>query len=293
MRLGAALFALCLSALAASRPVAAARADAPDPCAPMPLTYRAALSRATAETPDGVTIASLNMAGQPRIEEALAGWVRRRGSEVVLLQEVGGHGVDGAGFVASLSERLGYDFAYAPADRVGDDVTQGLAIVSRGRMDRVEILPLEHHQLRFRSRCRIALAASVETDAGRVRVVNVHLDTRINSKDRVAQLAPILDSLSGEESPQIIGGDFNTMDVGWFHSMWPFPYFQHQVAAVRTRLAEHEFHTPLAGGRATFKLLGLPIKLDWLYLKQLEAVDWSVDEVPLSDHRGVWARVKK
>jgi hypothetical protein len=36
----------------------------------------------------------------------------------------------------------------------------------------------------------------------------------------------------------------------------------------------------------------LPIRLDWLYLKRLEAVDWSVDDVPLSDHRGVWARVK-
>ena len=155
----------------------------------------------------------------------------------MLLQEVGGHGVDGATFVASLGHQLGYHFAYAPADRFGDEETQGLAIMSRGPIDDVRILPLDHHHLRFKSRCRIAQAATVQTEAGRVRVVNVHLDTRINSKDRVAQLAPVIDMLDAIDGPQILGGDFNTMDVGWVQTMWPFPYFQHQVAAVRTRLA--------------------------------------------------------
>ncbi len=196
MRLGAAGIALCLSVfVVAGRPAAATSAPPP--------------------TPASVAIASLNMAGQPRIEDALASWVRRRGSDVVLLQEVGGHGVDGATFVASLGQQLGYHFVYAPADRFGDEVTQGLAIMSRGPIDDVRILPLDHHHLRFRSRCRIALAATVQTEAGRVRVVNVHLDTRINSKDRVAQLAPVIDMLDAIDGPQVLGGDFNTMDVGW------------------------------------------------------------------------------
>ena len=151
MRLGAAGIALCLSVFVVSgRPAAATSAPPP--------------------TPASVSIASLNMAGQPRIEDALASWVRRRGSDVVLLQEVGGHGVDGATFVASLGHQLGYHFVYAPADRFGDEVTQGLAIMSRGPIDDVRILPLDHHHLRFRSRCRIAQAATVQTDAGRVRV---------------------------------------------------------------------------------------------------------------------------
>ena len=267
MRLGACGVALCLSVCVAGGPVGARGAPAPPPAS--------------------VAIGSLNMAGQPRLEDALASWVRRRELDVVLLQETGGHGVDGATFVASLSQRLGYHFTYAPADRFGDEETQGLAIVSRGSIDDVRILALEHHHLRFRSRCRIAQAATVETEAGRVRVVNVHLDTRINSKDRVAQLAPVIDMLDAIDGSQILGGDFNTMDVGWFHTMWPFPYFQHQAAAVRTRLAESAFHTPFTGGRATFKLFGLPIRLDWLYLKRLQAIDWSVDEMPFSDHRNV------
>jgi endonuclease/exonuclease/phosphatase (EEP) superfamily protein YafD len=37
--------------------------------------------------------------------------------------------------------------------------------------------------------------------------------------------------------------------------------------------------------------MGLPLKLDWLFLKGINALAWSVDEAPLSDHRGVWANV--
>jgi endonuclease/exonuclease/phosphatase (EEP) superfamily protein YafD len=120
--------------------------------------------------------------------------------------------------------------------------------------------------------------------------MNVHLDTRINSRQRLAQLAPLLDALDAADGPQIIGGDFNTMNIWWFRTMWPFPYLQRQVAAVRTRLAGNGFHTPFRRGRPTFRFLGLPLRLDWLYLKGLEAVDWNVDTVRFTDHRGVWVR---
>ncbi len=230
------------------------------------------------------------MAGHARIEREVARWVRERTSDVLLLQEVGGDEVDGAAFAASLGKRLGYSVAYAPANRFGDK-TQGLAILSRQPLDDVRTYRLDYHHLRFKSRCRIALVAAISTSAGPVRVANVHLDTRINSKERAAQLDAVLDALDEDAGPQIVGGDFNTMNVGWFRTMWPFPYFQHQVSAVRARMAESAFHTPFTGGRATFKFLGLPIRLDWLYLKKLDAITWNVDDVPYSDHRGVWARV--
>jgi hypothetical protein len=47
----------------------------------------------------------------------------------------------------------------------------------------------------------------------------------------------------------------------------------------------------LKGSPATFKFFHLPLRLDWLYLKQLTPLDWNVDTIPLTDHRGVWARV--
>jgi len=211
---------------------------------------------------------------------------------VLLLQEVGGAKGDGAAFVEALAARLRYHLVYAPANLMGDGEMQGLAILSREPLTEVRVLPLEYHKLRFRSRCRIALGATVTTSGGAVHVTNVHLDTRINSKTRVAQLAPVLAALASWNGPQIIGGDFNTMDVYWWRTMWPFWHGYHQADAVRERLGESGFQTPFVGGRSTFKFMGLPIQLDWLYLKQLEATDWSVDDVPISDHRGIWARVK-
>jgi endonuclease/exonuclease/phosphatase family metal-dependent hydrolase len=240
---------------------------------------------------DALTVASLNMAGQARIADALATWTRDRSVDVLLLQEVGHASGDGETFMSALNALLGAGFAYAPADLVGNGHTQGLAIVSRYPLRDIRVHRLDYFRLRFRSRCRIALAAIVETPAGPLRVVNVHLDTRINTKSRLAQLAPALDALRSVDGPRIIGGDFNTMNIGWFRTMWPLPYVQHQSAAVRALLSSAGFHTPFTGDPPTFRVLGIPLWLDWLYVADLEALDWAVDRIRFTDHRGVWARV--
>jgi len=271
---------------------AAARAEASGPCASMPTTVRVAASDTRRSDRDTLKIASLNMAAQPRIRDALVLWTTDRQFDVVLLQEVGDRSMDGGAFVAEVGDRLGYHVAYAPANLFGDTETQGLAILSRHPLSDVRVIPLEYHRLRFKSRCRIGLAVTVATPTGPVRVVNVHLDTRINSKERLAQLEPLVRALALADGPRIIGGDFNTMDIRWWRTMWPFPLVEHQAAAVRTHLKEHGFQTPFPDGQPTLKFLGLPIQLDWLYLKELDALDWSVDDVPFSDHRGVWTRVR-
>ncbi|HEY1304152.1 MAG TPA: endonuclease/exonuclease/phosphatase family protein [Vicinamibacterales bacterium] len=282
---------LGLAALLTGACIASAPVEASTSCTPMPVAARPAPTSHHQSQPHGLSVASLNMAGRADIADELAAWAQQRAIDVLLLQEVGAKSVDGGQFIAALSDRLGFHSVYAPADLLGNGQTQGLAIVSRNPIDDAQIAVLSHHHLRFRSRCRIALAATVSTADGPVRIVNVHLDTRINTEDRLAQLAPILVGLEHDQHPQIIGGDFNTMDVGWFQSMWPLPYAQHQARAVRTLMADEGFHTPFVETRATFKLMGLPLKLDWLFLKGINALEWSVDEAPLSDHRGVWARV--
>jgi endonuclease/exonuclease/phosphatase family metal-dependent hydrolase len=283
--------AYCLGACLVSVFIATARIEAVGPCVAMPITQRAATSP-PAQSPDSLSIASLNMHHDGRVSDGVAAWVRERGVDVLLLQEVGDGSANGAALADALSDRLGYHLAYAGVDRLGDAATQGLAVLSRYPLNDVRKYPLKYHDLAFRSRCRIALAAVVATINGPVQVMNVHLDTRINSRKRIAQLAPLIEAFDLGDGPQIIGGDFNTMNIGWFLSMLPLPYLQRQAAAVRTRLGGQGFQTPFIGGRPTFKFLGLPLRLDWLFLKRVEALDWSVDDVRFTDHRGVWARVR-
>jgi endonuclease/exonuclease/phosphatase family metal-dependent hydrolase len=265
--------------------------EASSECTPRPPAH-GVVAASTAQAPtETFTVASLNMAGQARIEGVLAAWMRERFIDILVLQEVGHTSFDGEAFVAGLSERLGFHVVYAPAYVLGETTTQGLAIVSRYPLNDARVIPLTHHRLRFRTRCRIALSATVVTADGPLRLVNVHLDTRINSQDRVAQLAPVLDALSAVDGPQIIGGDFNTMNIGWFRTMWPFPFLQRQVAAVRTLLGSAGFETPFVGSQATFRFLGIPFRLDWLYVKQVEARESGVDRVRFTDHRGVWTTI--
>jgi endonuclease/exonuclease/phosphatase family metal-dependent hydrolase len=271
----------------------ATRLYAADSCMPPAVTQAAAGPGNQPPREDQLTIASLNIAGNPRTADMLARWTTERSLDVLLLQEVGGSSLDGASFVETLGGRLGYSSAYAPAARLGDSKTQGLAVLSRLPLEDASAYALRHNRLRFVSRCRIGLAASVLTPSGPVRLMNVHLDTRINSGRRIAQLEPLLETLDQEEGAQIIGGDFNTMNVWWLHSMWPFPYLHKQAEAVRARLAGNGFHTPFTNAPPTFRFLGLPLSLDWLYLKGFEPVEWAVDRIRFTDHRGVWARMKR
>jgi endonuclease/exonuclease/phosphatase family metal-dependent hydrolase len=239
-----------------------------------------------------ITVGSLNLAGKAQIGDALAEWTERRGIDVLLLQEVGHAEIDGEPFAAALSQRLRFHSVYSPASILESGRAQGLAIVSRYPLEDVHVQSLPYHRLRFRSRCRIALAVTVGTAAGRIRLVNVHLDTRINSDDRLAQLAPVLGALDSLTTPQLIGGDFNTMDVRWLQSMWPLLGFERQAKAVAERLAALGFRTPFQDTGRTIRFPLLPFRLDWLYLKNFAPLEWSVDVVPLTDHRGVWARMR-
>jgi len=270
---------------------AAVAADAnPSPaCAPLSVARQAATSRPEVAG-SSLVIASLNVAGRPDIGDHVVAWTAQRSIDVLLLQEVGHSTLDGETFTAALGERLRFHSVYAPADIFGAH-TQGLAILSRFPIDGVQVLPLAYHHLRFKSRCRIALGATLHTADGPIHFMNVHLDTRINGKDRVAQLAPVLDALQGIDAPQLIGGDFNTMDARWVGTMLPLVYVERQSAAVAEHLAANGFHTPFEGTQATLKLMHLPIRLDWLYVKRLRPLDWHVDTVPLSDHRGIWSRM--
>jgi endonuclease/exonuclease/phosphatase family metal-dependent hydrolase len=247
-------------------------------------------SQASAGRP--LTIASLNIAGESQIAEPLTAWANHRTADVLFLQEVGGEDEDGASFAAALSQRLGYGSAYAPARPYGETGNaQGLAIVSRYPLADAGVRLLPYNQLRFRSRCRIAVAATVLTPAGPVRVVNVHLDTRINKARRLAQVDAAIAAVNGFDGPRVVGGDFNTNDFTWIDATWPIPFAQKQAKAVQEHMSAGGFVTPFAETRGTYPILWIALKLDWLFLSpDLETGDAGVDDVPLTDHRGIWTR---
>ena len=294
--------ALCLAWLCISSP----ETGAASPCEPPKVARHVVDGVTGAPAPDSLTVASFNIHGGYRIIDPLVAWVESRALDVVVLQEVGNQTMDGDAIAMELAGRLGFHAAYVPTRRE-EGFTQGLAMLSRYPLDDLRIEPLPYHNLRFRSRCRVALSATVLTGAHTVRVVNLHLDTRINSGSRVAQLGPVLERLREDGAAQsaahgvapgladgvaqIVAGDFNTITVGWWQSTLPLPFAQHQGAAVSAAMTAEGFVTPFGETRATFKFAGLPLRLDWIYLKRLAALDWSVDDVPFSDHRGIWTRV--
>jgi endonuclease/exonuclease/phosphatase (EEP) superfamily protein YafD len=88
--------------------------------------------------------------------------------------------------------------------------------------------------------------------------------------------------------PSLIGGDFNTLHMFWIGHQVPILFGQDQAQAVRARMAAHGFWTPF-GDRVTDPLVLQ--KLDWIYLRGLQATASGVHPMPFSDHHAIWSRL--
>jgi endonuclease/exonuclease/phosphatase (EEP) superfamily protein YafD len=93
------------------------------------------------------------------------------------------------------------------------------------------------------------------------------------------------------DGPRIVGGDFNTMTARWVLSMLPLFYLQQQADDVRAWLASRGFDTPFTDTPATLSFPVIPMRVDWIYVKEFESLARGVDRIQYSDHRGIWARV--
>jgi endonuclease/exonuclease/phosphatase family metal-dependent hydrolase len=245
--------------------------------------------------PEGpFTVVTLNMAGSSSLEAILEEFQRLRlvrDADVVFLQEVV-HSEAGRTVLPSLVERLRLHafFATSTETRV-DGVQEGIAILSRRPVRDPHAFDLLRFGLHFRSRCRVALAATVETGHGRpVRAFGVHLDTRLNPAERIAQLGPVLEEAKRFDGPVILGGDFNTNDVYWLQHVVPLPYLIDQSKAMQRFLASHGFLTPMNGSTPTFDYFRF--RLDWIFLRSLRASHWGIEPVRFSDHHAVWMELE-
>lgn len=243
----------------------------------------------TAPTHESLTVVSLNMAKETRLDRILEG-VRRakffEAADVWLLQEARPN-------VAEMAGALGMHYIYASADQFGDGSVSGLAMLSRYPFERSNRTDLPRFNLRFNTRCRIALSAIIRRPAGEIRLVNVHLDTRITQQQRLRQVGSVLEEDISSAQRLIVGGDFNTANVRWMWNVFPVPYVQSHTRAVRDMFVDRGFESPLDGAGTTFRLLGFPLHLDWIFPKHLTSVAAGTENITFSDHKAVWVMLKE
>lgn len=235
-----------------------------------------------------ITIASLNIADERDIGKNLEMVHAINGGgqiDILMLQEVE-HSLSGDSEVIHLlADNLGMKYAYAAEDVLKEGTPRALATLSHYPMRDSKKIQLKRFDRVFNPRGRIALAALIEFPFGQLGTFNVHLDTRINSRQRVQQLGEVFHASSGFQGPQVIAGDFNSANVFWLGHLIPVPFLERQGENLQAAMERYKFSTPFSSTGPTIKLL--PLKLDWIYLKGLSAISQAVKRVPHSDHRAL------
>lgn len=249
-------------------------------------------------TPGVLRLVSFNVhyAREPlQLAESIRAHPTLAGADVFLLQEIEAYTSEGASRTRRLAEALELNYVYAPARATAAGGTHGLAILSRFPIRDVEIIPLKQFDLGRRTRQRIALAATVPVGEADLRVYNLHLDTRINTRARLEQLVPVVAHARAQSVPQVvIAGDFNANPFRWLGHHFPI-FRANQAKAVDKFMAAHDFETPFSKAGPTcrkgpFGLLRL--RLDSIYTRGLQVRDFGVERsVKASDHSPLWIGV--
>ncbi len=187
--------------------------------------------------------------------------------------------------VKQIAEALGMHYAWAAPPRANpsDEEETGVAILSIYPLSDVQRIVLPHSGPGQRR--RVALGATVKIGATPLRIYSVHSETRISVEKKVEQMKMAVDDLSRfpAGTPAIILGDLNTWEPG---------------AADKTKrmFSSEKFHTPF-NNDATFcrrlVLVDLKLKLDWIWLRDLEVKRFGIDRaIKYSDHWPLWVTLK-
>jgi endonuclease/exonuclease/phosphatase (EEP) superfamily protein YafD len=132
------------------------------------------------------------------------------------------------------------------------------------------------------------LAVTLWTSKGPIRIITTHLDTRINARDRLEQLEPVIEDAKAFPGPRIVGGDLNTNNMRWLASLIPIPFAQVQTAAVQRLMESHGFKTAFARSGPTFDFFGF--RLDWIFHQGISPLASGIQPLKFSDHHAIWAQ---
>ncbi len=187
--------------------------------------------------------------------------------------------------VKQIAEALGMHYAWAapPTTKATAEEETGVAILSVYPLREVQRIVLPHPGPGKRR--RVALGASIKVGAHQLRFYSVHSETRISVEKKVEQMKAAVADLANfpPGTPAIILGDFNTWDGG-------------VGDMTRKMFKTAGFHTPF-NDDATFcrriLLIDLKLRLDWVWLRDLEVKGFGVDrKIDYSDHWPLWVTLK-
>lgn len=141
---------------------------------------------------------------------------------------------------------------------------------------------------------RIALVSDVKVKEKTIQLFNIHLENRapiifLSSWGRKRQMKRVLEEASKDAGlrPQIILGDFNTIDVGGCSE---------SVEGCISILKRNGFAEGLENNCTSTHCLLPPFicaKLDWVFLKGLRVINGGVEKAcKASDHRPVWVDIE-
>ena len=241
------------------------------------------------ELPRQFKVATFNIHMKPgeKIAPAIASDRELRDLDLIVLQEVPRWDNVCSGACA-LAKRLGYNAVYAPAHHAkGKDI--GVAILSKAPITSAQIIELPWHDVHFNAGRRAALAATVQQDGRAITVYAVHLENRLNVKDRRKQMTPILEHAKRQPTPVIIAGDFNTNPFTWIDHWLPLPT-NTQDERLEELVRSYGFETPCKDSGATHRYIGM--KLDGIYTRGFDTKRFATAHAnDVSDHLALWAVV--
>ena len=232
---------------------------------------------------------NLHLAGDPaELAARIAASPDLATADVLIVQEIRAYPNEPGSRASRLGSALGMSWVYAPARTVGDG-THGVAIFSRYPLEAPEVRELPYFS-QPNPEQRIALRADVDLGDAKLRVVDVHLDTRLAPADRIAQLHPAVND-AGERL--IAGGDLNTLPWEWADSAVPLTSTeaitgQQQAAVVDDYMHGIGFARAISPDVATFPVPVFSIRLDNLYARGPAVLASGVPHVGGSDHWPVW-----
>jgi len=205
------------------------------------------------------------------------------GASVIGLQEVDRNRkrTGNVNTARKIADALGMHYAWAaPPSEEGEEEETGVALLSPYPLSDVTRLLLPHEGPGGRR--RVALGATLRVGDALLRAYSVHAETRMPLEKKIEHWRAVVEDIA--RHPQVahtvVVGDFNTIKGK-------------DVRAARKLFADAGFETPIPDDRSTWKTFVVKLKLDWLWLRGIKAVNSGIDrEVGFSDHWPLWATVR-